>query len=386
MANDGTSEIAAKHLRLHLADGVGPITFGRMIEYFGHIDRALGASAAELRCLERVGARTAETIARSRDSAPVEQELALAAQHGIRVICREDEDYPVGLRHIPDPPVCLYVNGSLLKTDAVALAVVGSRRATHYGHEQARRFGQLLGQAGLTVVSGLARGIDSAAHRGALDVDGRTIAVLGNGLADIYPPEHRSLADEIAANGAVLTELPMTTAPEAANFPKRNRIIAGLALGVLVIEGARNSGALITARLANEYNREVFALPGRVDLPNSTGPNTLIRNSHAKLITCLEDILDELGETGAVLAGKEVKDATALPAARPAPANLSETEKQVLAVLTRDEAITIDAVCQLAKLEPAQVASALTTLQLKGAVKQLPGSVFISLVTRESDD
>jgi len=386
MANDGTSEIAAKHLRLHLADGVGPITFGRMIKYFGHIDRALGATAGELRCLERVGGRTAETIARSRDAAPVEQELALAAQHGIRVICRDDEDYPVGLRHIPDPPICLYVKGTLLKADPVALAVVGSRRATHYGHEQARRFGQLLGQAGLTVVSGLARGIDSAAHRGALDVDGRTIAVLGNGLADIYPPEHRPLADEIATNGAVLTELPMTTAPEAGNFPKRNRIIAGLGLGVLVIEGARNSGALITARLANEYNREVFALPGRVDLPNSTGPNTLIRNSHAKLITCLEDILDELGEAGAVLAGKEVKDATALPAARPAPANLSETEKQVLAVLTRDEAVAIDAVCQLAKLEPAQVAGALTTLQLKGAVKQLPGSVFISLVQRESDD
>lgn len=386
MANDGTSEIAAKHLRLHLADGVGPITFGRMIKYFGHIDRALGATAAELRCLERVGGRTAETIARSRDAAPVEQELALAAQHGIRVICRDDEDYPVGLRHIPDPPICLYVKGTLLKADPVALAVVGSRRATHYGHEQARRFGQLLGQVGLTVVSGLARGIDSAAHRGALDVDGRTIAVLGNGLADIYPPEHRPLADEIAAHGAVITELPMTTAPEAGNFPKRNRIIAGLGLGVLVIEGARNSGALITARLANEYNREVFALPGRVDLPNSTGPNTLIRNSHAKLITCLEDILDELGEAGAVLAGKEVKDATALPAARPAPANLSETEKQVLAVLTRDEAVAIDAVCQLAKLEPAQVASALTTLQLKGAVKQLPGSVFISLVQRESDD
>lgn len=386
MANDGTSEIAAKHLRLHLADGVGPITFGRMIKYFGHIDRALGATAAELRCLERIGGRTAETIARSRDAAPVEQELALAAQHGIRVICRDDEDYPVGLRHIPDPPICLYVKGTLLKADPVALAVVGSRRATHYGHEQARRFGQLLGQVGLTVVSGLARGIDSAAHRGALDVDGRTIAVLGNGLADIYPPEHRPLADEIAAHGAVITELPMTTAPEAGNFPKRNRIIAGLGLGVLVIEGARNSGALITARLANEYNREVFALPGRVDLPNSSGPNTLIRNSHAKLITCLEDILDELGEAGAVLAGKEVKDATALPAARPAPANLSETEKQVLAVLTRDEAVAIDAVCQLAKLEPAQVASALTTLQLKGAVKQLPGSVFISLVQRESDD
>ncbi len=138
MANDGTSEIAAKHLRLHLADGVGPITFGRMIKYFGHIDRALGATAAELRCLERVGGRTAETIARSRDAAPVEQELALAAQHGIRVICRDDEDYPVGLRHIPDPPICLYVKGRLLKADPVALAVVGSRRATHYGHEQAR--------------------------------------------------------------------------------------------------------------------------------------------------------------------------------------------------------------------------------------------------------
>ena len=350
-----------------------------MLDYFGSVDRILGAPAAALREIKGVGPKTAEAIARARDGEAANEELALAGRHGVQILCREDEVYPLGLRHIADPPICLYVKGSLDRADAVSLAVVGSRRGSHYGLEQARRFGQLLGQAGLTVVSGLARGIDSAAHRGALDADGRTIAVLGNGLSAIYPPEHVELAAQIAASGAVVSELPMATAPEAGHFPRRNRIIAGIGLGVLVIEGAKNSGALITARLANEYNREVFALPGRVDLPNSLGTNALIRDGQAKLVVGLEDILDELGDAGAVLAGKEVRDATEAPL-RPPPANLSDTEKKVLAVLARDEAIGLDAICELARLDPAQTASALTMLQLKGAAKQLPGSLFISLV------
>jgi DNA processing protein len=210
-------------------------------------------------------------------------------------------------------------------------------------------------------------------------VAGRTIAVLGNGLSAIYPPEHAELAEQIAASGAVVSELPMATAPEAGHFPRRNRIIAGMGLGVLVIEGAKNSGALITARLAAEYNREVFALPGRVDLPNSLGANALIRDGQAKLVVGLEDILDELGEAGEILAGKEVRDATEAPL-RPTPPNLSDSEGKVLAVLTRDEATGLDAICELARLDPAQVAGALTMLQLKGAVKRLPGSLFVSLV------
>ncbi|MFQ6047928.1 MAG: DNA-processing protein DprA, partial [Phycisphaerae bacterium] len=256
---------------------------------------------------------------------------------------------------------------------------VGARRASYYGLEQARRFGQLLAQAGLIVVSGLARGIDSAAHRGALDVAGRTIAVLGNGLAEVYPPEHRPLADQIAASGALLSELPMRTAPDSANFPRRNRLIAGMGLGVLVVEAGKNSGALITARLANDYNREVFAVPGRIDLPNSRGTNGLIRDGQAKLVIDLEDILDELGPVGQSLLGKEVHDVTTLPS-RPVPATLSSTEKQVLAVLSRHEAMPIESICQLSGATPAQAASALTMLQLKGAVRHLPGSLFISLV------
>ncbi len=379
MCSDSTSENAVKHLRLHLADGVGPITFTQMMDYFGSVDRILGAPAAALREIEGVGTKTAEAIARARDSDEAGEELALAAEHGVQLLCREDDGYPLGLRHIADPPICLYVKGSLDRADAVSVAVVGSRRASHYGLEQARRFGQLLGQAGLTVVSGLARGIDSAAHRGALDVAGRTVAVLGNGLSAIYPPEHAELAEQIAASGAVVSELPMATAPEAGHFPRRNRIIAGMGLGVVLIEGAKNSGALITARLATEYNREVFALPGRVDLPNSLGANALIRDGQAKLVVGLEDILDELGEAGEILAGKEVRDATEAPL-RPPPPNLSDTERKVLAVLARDEAIGLDAICELACVDPAQAASALTMLQLKGAVRQLPGSLFVSLV------
>ena len=379
MTSNATSPQAARYLQLHLADGIGPITFGRLIEAFGDVDRILAASPAALTCVKGVGRKLAEAILAARDPEPAQRELALAVEHGVRIVCLADPDYPMILRHIADPPICLYVKGTLTQADAVSLGVVGSRRASTYGLEQARRFGQLLGQAGITVISGLARGIDSASHRGALDVGGRTIAVLGNGLTDIYPPEHAELADHIAANGAIVSELPMTTGPERGNFPARNRIIAGLGLGVLVVEGVNSSGALITARLATDYNREVFAIPGRVDVPNAVGPNTLIKDGQAKLVADLADILDELAHADRELSDANVKDVTK-PKHRPAPAKLTDIEKHILTVLSHDEAIGIETICELSKLVPAQVASALTMLQLKGAVKQLHGTLFMSLV------
>jgi DNA processing protein len=292
------SSAAIEHLRWSLTEQVGPITFGRLIEHFGSAQAALGAGVHQLQAIEGIGAPTAEAIAQSRDRVDVVQEIALAARHNVRIICRDDEEYPVPLRHTADPPICLYVRGRIEPADAVSIAVVGARRGTLYGREQAHRFGYQLAQRGMTIISGLARGVDGESHKGALAAGGRTLAVLGNGLATIYPPEHRELADRIVENGALISELPMATAPDSSNFLPRNRLIAGLSLGVLVVEAARRSGALSTAARASEYNREVFAVPGRVDSEYSAGTNAVIRDQHAKLVTCADDILDELGEVG----------------------------------------------------------------------------------------
>lgn len=371
------SSAAIEHLRWSLVEQVGPMTFGRLIEQFGSAQAALGADVRQLERIEGIGPATAETIARSRDRADVAGEVALAAEHDVRILCREDEEYPPLLRHIPDPPICLYVRGRLYPSDAVAIAVVGARRSTHYGREQAHRFGYQLAQRGMTVISGLARGVDGESHKGALAAGGRTLAVLGNGLATVYPPEHRELADRIVENGALISELPMTTAPDASNFLPRNRLIAGLSLGVLVVEAARRSGALSTAARASDYNREVFAVPGRVDSDYSTGTNALIRDQHAKLVTCADDILDELGEVGELLrrpAGEEtVGPEAGLFAAQ---ITLGDDERAVLEHLDHEER-SIDQLAAAAGLSESKVASALIMLQLKGMARQLPGNTFL---------
>ncbi|MBU0617628.1 MAG: DNA-processing protein DprA, partial [Planctomycetes bacterium] len=312
---------------------------------------------------------------------------------------------PPGLRQIADPPIVLYLKGELRPTDAVAIAVVGTRRCTIYGGEQARRFGELLAGAGFTVVSGLARGIDALAHHGAIEADGRSIAVMGKGLPEIYPPENQALAEKLLENGAWISELPIRTEVRRENFPSRNRIIAGMTLGTLVIEAPQRSGALITARLASEYNREVFALPGRAQDPTFFGSNDLIRRAYAKLTVCLEDILDELGEVGEKMrsapdapadapehvaagprTGREVA-AGASPAAddnRASPdkttprrsPKLSETEKRVYEVITY-EPIFQDAVLTASQLPPGEVLAAFTTLELKGLIKRLPGQLIV---------
>lgn len=292
------SDIARVHLHWALTHGVGPKTFGKLLIQLGDPAAALGASASTLETVRGIGREKADTVVRSRDAVNVDSEIAAAAEHGVRIICREDDEFPIGLKDIADPPIVLYVKGTLRPTDAVALAVVGSRNCTIYGSEQARRFGELLAGAGFTVVSGLARGIDAFAHHGAVDAGGRSIAVLGSGLDTIYPPENKPLSNKIIEHGCLISELPIRSAVLANNFPPRNRIIAGLSLGVLVVEAAHRSGSLITARLATEYNREVFAIPGRVQDPMSIGTNRLIGLGGAKLVTCLDDILDGLGEVG----------------------------------------------------------------------------------------
>lgn len=390
-ATTTVSEVCRKYLRLQRAENVGPIRCKALLEHFGSVDAILAASMAELQRVEGVGEATAQGIFKSRgDDAIVEHEVGRAAELGVQIFCLEDAPYPASLKHIPDPPICIYVRGTIEPADAVSVAIVGTRRCSHYGTEQALRFGEALAGAGFTVVSGLARGVDGHAHRGALRAGGRTIAILGNGLSSIYPPEHVELAERIAQSGAVISELPIDTGPEPKNFPGRNRIIIGLSLGVLVIEAGKRSGALITARLANEYNREVFALPGRVDHPDQTaGSNSLIRDQHAKLVTCLEDILDELGEVGTIM---RPEASEALPASAPANSNASAganelspvkevapslgANEQVIYAVIKEGVEDIDSIGIRAGIESGQLNAALTALQLKGMVKQLPGNRF----------
>jgi DNA processing protein len=370
------SVIGRAYLRWALTDGVGPLTFSRLLIQLGDAEQALGASAQTLKTVKGIGTEKANSIARSRDAADIELEMETAAERGVRIICRADEEYPEGLRRIPDAPIVLYVKGELRATDAVALAIVGSRRCTIYGSEQARRFGELLAGAGFTVVSGLARGIDAFAHHGAVECGGRSIAVMGSGLTEIYPPENQSLAEKLLEHGAWLGELPMKVAVRAENFPGRNRIIAGLTLGTLVVEAAQRSGALITARLASEYNREVFAIPGRVQDPMSQGTNALIRDGAAKLVMDLEDILNELGEVGRALqAGVATggQSEPRAPATGPS-APLSAAERRVYDVIGYDE-ILQDAVIRAAELPPGEVLAALTALELKGLIRRLPGNL-----------
>ncbi len=370
------SRAAREHLRWAMTPEIGPVLFARIVESFGSAGAALGTAAAQLSQIEGISPTGAQRMARARDVADVDAEVNLAGEHGVRIICREDEEYPPGLKHIPDPPICLYVKGCIDRQDAVALGMVGSRRCTIYGREQARRFGQQIASRGITVVSGLARGVDGEAHKGALESGGRTIAVLGNGLSAIYPPEHVQLAEQVVQSGAIISELPMTASPDAKNFLPRNRIIAGMTLGVLVIEAARRSGSLTTARMASEYNREVFAIPGRIDSEFSRGTNAMIRDQHAKLITSIEDIVEELGAVGEVLEPGTSQAEVESPVLAAARAQMSDAERQIMDALDR-EGQSIEAVADSTDQPPSRVASLLVGLQLKGLVRQLPGNQFI---------
>ena len=372
------SPAAIEHLRWALTPEVGPILFQRIVERFGSAQAALSTGAAQLQTVEGIGPATAETIARGREGVNVQSEIMLAAEHGVRVLCMDDDEYPALLKHIADPPICLYVKGELKPTDGVAVAIVGARRCSSYGLEQAHRFGYQLAQRGMAIISGLARGIDGESHKGALSAGGRTLAVLGNGLANIYPPEHKELAERIAESGAVISALPMTTTPEAKNFLPRNRVIAGLSLGVVVIEAAQRSGALSTAARACEYNREVFALPGRVDVDSSRGTNALIRDQHAKLITCADDVLDELGDVGEAL--RQPAGTTEQKEEQPSLLNggpdLSDEERALIEQLDHDEK-SIEVLVEATGLPTPKVTATLIALQLKGLARQLPGNIFV---------
>jgi DNA processing protein len=357
------------YLRLHLADGVGAVTFKRLVENFGDVETAAKARGQWQR-VEGIGPKTAEAMEAVTD-AQIDDELKAAEQVGADIIVLEDERYPAALAAIHDPPPLLYVRGRLEKADALAFGVVGSRHCTYYGLEQAERFAQLLGRAGFTIVSGGARGIDSAAHRGALTAGGRTIAIMGCGLTELYPRENEKLFEQIVREdrGAIISELPMRTAVLGGNFPTRNRIISGLSLGVLIVEAARKSGSLLTAREAAEQGREVFAVPGRVDSPLSQGANELIRNG-AILAQDLDDILEHLGDVGAKMVAEE-------PAGRESlPRGLDETESLLVGALRQGPMSLDELVRTTGGIDSGKTASAMTMLVLKGLVVQQPGNVF----------
>jgi DNA processing protein len=365
-------------LALTLVPGLGPTLIGRCVGAFGSAEAALGAPASKLAGVHRIGRRKADDIRRGMDDVTggdaLERELETIERHGATLLSLADEAYPRLLRHIPDPPPLLWVRGQWREDDALAVAIVGARKCSHYGREQAERFAASCAQSGLCIVSGGAYGIDAAAHRAALRVGGRTVAVIGSGLAKPYPADHRELFAEIVQSGVVMSELPMSTPPMAENFPRRNRIISGLSLGTLVVEAARRSGAMITARLCvEEHGREAMAVPGRVDSPMSEGCHQMIREGWAKLVSNAADVLDCLGEAGQVLkAGVSRNGEPAIePTTSVLDATLSEGQRKIVALL--DAPRSLDEITAWTGLGVAQVQADLTLLEIRGAVRREQG-------------
>lgn len=376
-------------LTLTFIRGLGPQRIMRLLERLGSARAALAATASQLQEVPGIGPALAAGVISGRDDARLaaERELTACARQGVRVLARNDEAYPPLLRELPDAPPVLFVRGDIQHAgaDRFAVAIVGSRDATAYGLEQARRFGGALASAGLTVVSGGARGVDAAAHHGALLAGGRSIAVLGCGVGVDYPPENAELFSKLAANGAVVSELPLHTPPAAENFPARNRLISGLALGVLVIEAGLKSGSLITAKLAaEEHGREVFALPGRVDSAASQGSLNLIKSGGALLVTEPADIIHAVESAARHLAGgtHAVRFPTRTtaglfeePDPAPGASDTPPTGSAAIVLHALTAASTFDQLLENTGLEAHRLRAELTLLELSGRIKR-EGSRF----------
>ena len=348
--------------------GVGNFLYKRLIDQFQSPECVFNASVAELTQVEGVGEHLARRIKTHRPKTDYRREIDLAQQKDHQIITLSSPGYPNRLKEIPDPPPILYVHGRLPNTD-VSVAVVGSRHATSYGIETTLRLCRDLAGFGMTVVSGMARGIDTAAHKGTLMGGGDTIAVLGSGLERIYPKENRRLFQDISQSGAIVSELPLYAEPDAHHFPARNRIISGMCLGTVVVEATKRSGSLITAKLAAEQNREVFAVPGNIRSFKSSGTHALIKEG-AKLVEHPHDIMDELGP----LLGK-MQDQPIEGTPAPASPELSDQEARTVELMGVYP-IHIDELVRKLGLPAAQVSGILLTLELKGFVSQLPGKLF----------
>ena len=356
---------------LNMIEGVGPVRVRQLLEFFGDAPSVLKASKQQLLSVRGIGEDTALAIANWEDSIDLPGELKRIADYGCHVITQNDAEYPSMLREIYDPPVVLYVKGTLTDVDKNSVAIVGSRQTTHYGIETARKLGYQLAYTGVTVISGGARGIDTAAHQGALSAKGRTIAVLGTAINIVFPPENAELFERIAANGAVISQWPFKRNGDRQSFAIRNRIVAGMTLGTVVVEANLASGALITANFATEYGRQVFAVPGRIDSPRSKGCHDLIKKG-AKLCEGIEDILTEFEY---LFPGSNRPPSTSETGILPA-LELPENEQKVYAVLNNEE-LSVDDVIRKCGLPASATSVALFGLEMKRLIRQLPGKMFL---------
>ena len=360
----------AAELLLAFTPGVGPRIRKSLLAQFGSAEAVLAAAASDLRAVPGVGQKLTRAILAARREVDAGAVLAECRAENVQVVVDAEAEYPASLRTIQDPPGVLFVRGNILPTDGLAVAIVGARHATQYGVAQAERLAAGLARAGYTIVSGLARGIDAAAHRGALKAGGRTLAVLGSGVLNVYPPEHVALAEEIARQGAVLGENPPRSPPLPGAFPQRNRLVTGLSLGVIVVEASDRSGALISARHAMEQGREVFAVPGRIDSRMSRGCHRLIRDG-AKLIESVDDVLEELGPLATPTPARGLEDEQ--PLRHPGELLLNEPEKQVLAAFG-DEPLAIDEVVVACGLPVPNVLATLSVLEMRRLIRRVGGS------------
>ncbi len=353
-----------------LIPGVGPRTRRALLERFGSPEAVFRASSAELLEVFGVGRQLCRRIVEAESQIDVVREIEQCQRAGIQILTDNDPHYPRLLRDIPDPPGVLFCRGQLRDEDQLAVAIVGTRHATHYGRRQAEMLAAGLARTGFTVVSGLARGIDATAHRAVLQAGGRTIAVLGSGLLNVYPPEHRQLADEISQTGALLSELAPQMAPTTGTFPQRNRLISGLSLGVVVIEAAARSGALISASHAAEQGREVFAVPGPIDSRMSRGCHRLIQDG-ARLVESVDDVMDELGPLVEAMPrpdGGQVR--------HPAELQLNDLERKVLDAVDV-QPTQIDTIVAQSDLGIARVLSTISVLEIRHLIRRVSGNMVV---------
>ncbi len=355
-------------LRLLSVPGIGPNRIRRLIAHFQSPMAIFSADLLALTAIDGIDKILAENILKKNEVKFADEQMQICHRQNIQIITFYDKQYPPQLKEISDPPILLFSKGNFLPADYVSLGVVGTRLPSDYGRLATERFVRDLVQKGFTIVSGLARGVDTLAHQTCLKQGGRTIAILGSGLDVIYPSENKKLAQNVSEHGVLVTEMPCGSQPDAVNFPKRNRIISGCSLGVLIVEAGEKSGALITAISALEQNREVFAVPGTIFSTKSVGTNRLIKEG-AKLVQSVDDILDEL-------VGKIRAFSLEKPGFKPAPKEISDKEKRILDILTEQPA-HIDLISQQTGFSIAETLSLLLTLELKDLVKQLSGKMFV---------
>lgn len=361
-------------IALNLIPNLGPVRVRKLLQAFGSPQAILQAKRREIEQLEGFGLDLSTAVTEWQHHVDLNAELEQIQEFGAKVVTQSSPEYPRQLLELHNPPIVLYVWGTLTPQDSQAISVVGSRKTSHYGLECAKRLSYQLAYAGLTVVSGLARGIDTAAHQGALAAKGRTVAVIGSGFLELYPPENAGLAEKIAESGAVVSEYPMGYPPSPQTFPYRNRIVAGWSRGLLVVEAGHKSGALITAEQAVEAGRLVYAVPGQIDRPTSFGSNRLIQQG-AKLVTSAADILDDLTTLFPERRLPETKT-------DPLPSGITPEEAAVLANL--DGEMTPELIADKSNLLLPKVSASLLTLEIKRLVRQLPGRLFVKLATTDT--